>query len=89
MEATTPIIKKTKGIKDFLNCAFMFLFLTVKLKEVCVTQNDTPKMVKCPPILISCHFFLRNMSTKTSLKKLRLHQKGFEWTDDGGLIRNN
>ena len=27
--------------------------------------------------------------TKTSLKKLRLHHREYEWTDDGGLIRND
>ena len=48
-EPTTPSIKKVgrKGVEDLLNCALTFLFfISTKLKEFCVTQNETPKMVK-------------------------------------------
>ena len=35
------------GIEEFLNCAPMFLcFILIKMKEFCVTQNDTPKTGK-------------------------------------------
>ena len=27
--------------------------------------------------------------TKTLIKKLRFHHGGYEWADDGGIIRNN
>ena len=49
---TNNSIKKIKGrhkiIEDFFPCALTFLFFVclMKLKGFCVTQNDTPKMVK-------------------------------------------
>ena len=40
-------LKKIKGIEDLIYWAPTFLFFTLlKLTEFCVTQNETPKMVK-------------------------------------------
>ena len=36
------------GIEELLNCApiFLFFYILMIFKAFCVTQNDTPKMVK-------------------------------------------
>ena len=36
---------RRKGIEDLLNCAIM-IFFSLKLREFCVTQNETAKIVK-------------------------------------------
>ena len=62
MEPTTPS-RSSKGRNNWigylLNFVTLFLFLIlIKLKAFCITQNETPKMVKNPPLIISCHIHL-------------------------------
>ena len=37
----------------------VFLFIDGVVASVCVKQNDTPKMEKCPFLPTSCHIFRR------------------------------
>ena len=55
---TLLIFKKGRhrGIEDLLKCAPMFLFfILMKLKAFCVTQNDTPKIVKMSAFTNTVH----------------------------------
>ena len=50
-------------IEEFLNCGTFFLFfIYIKLKAFRVTQNETLKIEKNPPLLSSLHIIVRNTS---------------------------
>ena len=78
---------KHRGIEDVMNCALMFLFLiSMKLKAFCVTQNETPKMVKIPPLPISCHIIFQNTSL-TNIIQIFIQHKEYETIKLKGPIR--